>query len=139
MDIIFNKAKNLDWLSEFYYSRNYQDVIFENDDVFYIMNDNQTAPVAVVCISYAETFPTLHGMEVTSEHQGKGLGTKLLLKIVEFMEDERVFCIPYNHLEDFYGQGGFVKIPINEAPSVYQDHIKNYTTKGMDVILMVKN
>ncbi len=69
----------------------------------------------------------LRTMRVRNDFQRTGVGIKIL-KAFENLLSERsifeVYCVPYAHLESFYGTIGFKDIVIEVAPGFLQDRIK---------------
>jgi predicted N-acetyltransferase YhbS len=60
----------------------------------------------------------LRGMYVHPEHIGKGIGSGLLKAIEPVLAETNSYCIPFDHLFDFYGKAGFSRIEPNDAPAV---------------------
>jgi N-acetylglutamate synthase-like GNAT family acetyltransferase len=69
---------------------------------------------------------TLRSMHIVESHQRRGLGMEILKRFKQRLEEKNIaetYCIPYAHLEDFYGQIGFKKIDIEQAPAFLQERI----------------
>jgi GNAT superfamily N-acetyltransferase len=81
----------------------------------------------------------LRGMQVAEQWRGLGLGTRLLHAVASWLDNRRCYCIPYAHLEPFYGQAGFRRIPGSAAPPFLADRTAHYTQRGLDVRIMVRS
>ena len=69
----------------------------------------------------------LRTMRIADHFQRRGLGSQILKQIKELLSERKIikiYCIPYAHLEFFYGQIGFRRISSNEAPKFLQDRLK---------------
>jgi len=76
---------------------------------------------------------TLRSMQVADNHQGQGLGRELLNRFRQRVEEKNiseVYCIPFAHLEDFYGQIGFKKVEIDQVPGFLQERILGYNERN---------
>jgi N-acetylglutamate synthase-like GNAT family acetyltransferase len=78
----------------------------------------------------------LRGMRVRDDQQRRGLGRKILLAVEEWIGDAECFCLPYTHLERFYGTMGFELVPPKELPEHLQKRMADYSDRGLSVIGM---
>ncbi|MDE2291767.1 MAG: GNAT family N-acetyltransferase [Elusimicrobia bacterium] len=76
----------------------------------------------------------LRGMQVLEEHRRQGVGTLLLRACEERLQGSVCWCVPYRHLEGFYGQAGFVVA--DGAPQGLVERLGRYDAEGLDVVLM---
>jgi GNAT superfamily N-acetyltransferase len=81
----------------------------------------------------------LRGMQVAEPWRGLGLGTRMLEAVASWLDNRRCYCIPYPHLERFYGQVGFRRIPGSAAPPFLADRTADYTQRGLDVVIMLRS
>ena len=78
---------------------------------------------------------TLRTMQVAESYQRRGLGLEILNRFRQRVEElnlTEVYCIPYTHLEDFYGNVGFKKIDVHQAPEFLQERIATFSSKYPD-------
>jgi N-acetylglutamate synthase-like GNAT family acetyltransferase len=81
----------------------------------------------------------LRGMQVGDAYQRQGVGSAMLKKISQLLEGKECYCLPLEHLEKFYGQIGFKKIDIQEAPKFLQDRANKYKNEfNYQLIIMKK-
>jgi GNAT superfamily N-acetyltransferase len=45
----------------------------------------------------------LRGMQVAEQWRGLGIGIRMLHAVVSWLDNRRCYCIPFAHLERFYG------------------------------------
>ena len=68
-------------------------------------------------------------MQVHPDFQRKGLGSVILKRFDRLLIDRgirEIFCMPYTHLEDFYGQIGFKRIVPDQAPPFLQQRLEKF-------------
>lgn len=110
------------------YARNSKTHKARDTDVFFVAFDGEKAVGCVrFCVEYGAAL--LRSMLVDEPYQRRDIGTKLLEKFEEYLNENRirsVFCIPYAHLDGFYGQIGFRPIRAAEAPNFLQDRMIEY-------------
>jgi N-acetylglutamate synthase-like GNAT family acetyltransferase len=78
---------------------------------------------------------TLRSMQVAKDHQRRGLGLEILNRFRQRIEEKNiseVYCIPYVHLEEFYGNIGFKKIEDTQAPEFLQERIAEMRQRNPD-------
>jgi len=82
----------------------------------------------------------LRGMLIAEHARRQGIGKKLLRAFDAHLKKHKIgpiFCLPYQHLESFYGGIGFHRIKSEEAPSFLRERLTLYRENEMpDVILM---
>ena len=91
--------------------------------------------IGLVRLCHEENRYILRSMEIKNEYQGQGIGTKLLLAFQTYVDQQDldpVYCLPYAHLEKFYGQIGFVKIEDQELPAFLKLRVEAYRRKRLD-------
>ncbi|WP_137936829.1 GNAT family N-acetyltransferase [Chitinivorax sp. B] len=80
----------------------------------------------------------LRGMQVLPSHQRQGIGRRLLATLVQSLDSEICYCVPYQHLLDFYAQAGFRSWPLNTAPAFLSERVARYRSEGLSVDLMAR-
>lgn len=78
---------------------------------------------------------TLRSMHIAESYQRRGLGLEILNRFRQRVEERNiteVYCIPYTHLEEFYGNIGFKKIEDTQAPEFLRERIAGYRERGPD-------
>ena len=77
--------------------------------------------VGVVRLCFEDGFVSLRSMQVRKGIQRAGHGRRILDRFADLLRDRgicEVYCMPYSHLEVFYGRIGFVKLTSEEAALV---------------------
>ena len=80
----------------------------------------------------------LRGMRVLPAHQRRGIGSALLRTVADHLGTTPCYCIPFSHLIAFYGQVGFIELPVAAAPAHLQARVVEYQARGRDVVLMLR-
>jgi GNAT superfamily N-acetyltransferase len=78
----------------------------------------------------------LRGMRVDPPFQRRGIGARILDRLVADVGDRACYCIPYTHLREFYRRAGFADLDLRSAPSFLRDRVLDYRAGRLDVILM---
>ena len=93
------------------------------------------------CVRFCneEGVSLLRTMMIESSARRMKIGSRLLLKFEEYLEEhqiKRTYCLPYSHLEKFYGQIGFKKLQGESVPDFLENRLEGYKSKGLDCICM---
>lgn len=106
-----------------------------DSDIIFICESGSTI-IGTVRIVFENGEYVLRGMQIAPEFQGRGIGSHLLSEMKPVLRDlkKTCYCVPYSHLEKFYGQIGFQKT--TEGPRFLEERVAKYNSTGMDVILM---
>lgn len=124
-------------IESFYRENEYQPAI-EPSDMFLVAEHGDTIRAALR-LSREQGCLVLRGMRVSPPFQGRGIGSLLLQFAREEIGDKVCYCIPYDHLRDFYAQIGFEQIAPDEAPEFLRERCERYRSEyGLDVLLMRK-
>lgn len=82
----------------------------------------------------------LGGMYVHPNHRGKGIARQILVSLVDLLQDETCYCIPFAHLIPFYQEFGFMPAPQGDVPAAIVDRVAFFRDVYMHpTILMVRN
>ena len=92
----------------------YEGGFSQNDQIFLAQKGEQI--VGVIKLTFKSNVFVLRGMFIKTELQGKGIGSKLLGSVNEWLGNKQAFCVPFKHLSNFYRQIGFADISDSEAP-----------------------
>ena len=71
-------------------------------------------------------------------HARKGIGKELLPAIERELCTTDSFCIPRDHLFDFYGRAGFKVVDPKSAPSFLSDRLASYVEEDFPVAIMYR-
>ncbi|MEM9916841.1 MAG: GNAT family N-acetyltransferase [Bacteroidota bacterium] len=119
----------------FYKTQNYLTSIQANDIV--LVAEKGDRFVGIVRLCPEENFLVLRGMFVDLPYyQRKGIGKQMLQSLASLFGAQEVYCLPYDHLQDFYGVIGFKKINAADAPTVMRDRLQKYSKRFDGLILM---
>jgi len=136
LSIDCDRAANLDWLSEFYRQCGYGGKVQPEDRVFFAVDNNQIQ--GVVRLAQEKGACILRGMQVVRNQQQRGIGKRLLAILTQTLDGKECFCLPYTHLEQFYGQAGFITVADAELPGFLRERKQGYLHREMDVIAMAR-
>lgn len=108
------------------------------DDIFFLAMMDETL---IGCVRYCieNNTPMLRTMRVDTNHQRRGVGLALLASFAAYLDDRNirnVFCLPYSHLEAFYGRIGFGRVHQNSAPRFLQERLRGYDPTGTHYLCM---
>lgn len=84
-----------------------------------------TEIVGAVRLAREEGTQVLRGMQVDPRVQGQGVGTELL-RLLNPLFGGKCFCIPYGHLQNFYGGVGFRPARADETPQFLVGRLAEY-------------
>jgi N-acetylglutamate synthase-like GNAT family acetyltransferase len=131
------KAESAKWLTEFYEEAGYNNKVLEDDIVYYA--EENSVKLGVVRIAREHNVLVLRGMQVLARFQGQGIGTKLLEHLELTFGLEAVFCIPHDHLTEFYGKIGFHTVEPTEAPAFLAERLNSYIARNSKVLIMKRD
>ena len=89
-----------------------------------------------VRIESADGVQVLRGMYMHPDYVRQGIGRQLLQAIEPSLSQTNAFCIPRDHLYDFYGRVGFKVIDPSKAPDFLAERLANYIDEGLPVAIM---
>lgn len=99
--------------------------------------------IGAVRLCFEQGHFVLRTMQIHPDFQKKGIGQKLLYEFDHLLQKKKIqsiFCMPFTHLEKFYGTIGFRKIQTSEAPLFLQQRLSDMLNRepGHHGILMLK-
>lgn len=92
--------------------------------------------VAAVRLCAESGVIVLRGMQVDSSFQRRGIGRALLDQCVPFLDRGPAYCVPYEHLTDFYGQVGFIVTPPELLPAFLAERLAGYVATSRRTLAM---
>lgn len=95
-------------------------------------------PVGIVRIATEFGVLVLRGMRIAEPWQRRGLGTRMLHVVAEWLDAQPCYCVPYAHLVGFYSQIGFAETAQETAPPFLAARLTDYKHQGLDVTLMAR-
>jgi predicted N-acetyltransferase YhbS len=134
MKIELAETADLACVQSFYLRAGYSGGASPGDTVLMARTDQSI--VAAVRLCAEDNTLVLRGMYVAVEMQGLGIGTRLLEATSAAVGSRECWCIPYNHLMDFYSRIGFRVCESEAIPLFLAERWKRYTASGRDVVVM---
>jgi GNAT superfamily N-acetyltransferase len=123
-------------VNAFYQLTTYKRPVSGSDRVF-VAEDNDII-YGAVRIESSSGVQVLRGMYMHPDHVRKGIGQQLLKAIEPVLSKTDSFCIPRDHLFDFYGRAGFQVIEPNDAPPFLNERLAGYIKEGLPVAIMYR-
>jgi N-acetylglutamate synthase-like GNAT family acetyltransferase len=122
-----------------FYSKNDSQGKARADDIFFLALRKDSEIVGCVRFCVEENTPLLRTMMIDPNYRRQKIGLKLLNHFENYLVQNKIqntFCIPYSHLENFYGQIGFNKVSDDQMPSFLFERINSYRLKGKSFFCM---
>ena len=137
--VTIRQAGQGDWsrIRDFYERTQYSSPLHASDRI--LLAETDSGIVGAVRLCYEGGVHVLRGMRVLERMRHRGIGTELLHATEGIFLDAVCYCIPYDHLEDFYGRAGFRKLPIADAPAFLRERWHEYRSRDLKVILMKRS
>lgn len=121
-----------------FYKKNGSKATAREKDLFFIAYSAQEIKGCVrFCIE--EDTPMLRTMHVDSTCRHLGIGRRLLEAFSNYLDNNKVhnvFCLPYLHLEKFYGLINFKIVEATEAPKFLVNRAAEYAQNGTHTLFM---
>jgi len=139
MNIRWAKVEEYAAVADHYAECGYRGGLNAEDSVLIALTGDQIIGAVRLCREHGAKL--LRGMYIKQAFRGKGIGLSMLLYLKAQGDLEGCYCLPYGHLDRFYGKIGFEQIPIAEAPGFLVERLTQYRNNGSrDIILMqIKN
>jgi GNAT superfamily N-acetyltransferase len=109
----------------------------EDEDIIVIAIDEKL--IGAVRICSGDGIQVLRGMQIKSAWQKKGIGSSMLKFLVDNVDMNGCYCLPYKHLKSFYASIGFEEIAPQDAPVFLVERLEKYLSSGQDVVIMMVN
>jgi len=104
-------------------------------DIIYIATLEHAIVGALRLCPYDKNW-LLRSMCIKEEHRHKGIGLMLLKFIRNELQSKQCYCFPYDYLENFYHQAGFVRIDPPQAETNIVERYNSYISKGKKILIM---
>ncbi len=104
------------------------------DDLVVITMENKI--IGAVRITTEYNVKVLRGMQIATDWQREGVGSKMLQFLDEHLDLTGCYCLLYRHLAKFYGLIGFKEIDAINAPLFLAERLKAYNDRRLDTIIM---
>ena len=123
-----------------FYSREGNGIDIREHDLFFV---GCIGEQLVGCVRFCmeNGYAMLRTMRIAKTHQRCGYGLKLLKYFESYLQKNEIaeaFCIPYAHLERFYGAIGFTTIEDGLAPLFLRERLKIYREKPEKFLCMCR-
>lgn len=113
-----------------------------NDENTILVAKSGDEVVGIVRLCLENECHVLRTMQVHPNYQRQGIGLKMIDRYKLLLEDRKidtVYCMPYAHLERFYGMIGFKKIIESSAPQFLQERvIATRLKKPNEAVILMK-
>ena len=109
----------------------------EDEDIIVIAIDKELIGAVRICSECG--IQVLRGMQIKPAWQKKGLGSSMLKFLVDNVDMNGCYCLPYKHLKSFYASIGFEENAPENAPVFLAERLEKYLSSGMEVIIMMVN
>ncbi len=111
-----------------------------SSDLFFVaITENKIIGACRFCIE--ENTPLLRSMIIHEPLRSQKIGTLILESFAQYLDQNNfrsTYCIPYDHLEKFYGSIGFKIVPETDCPVFLQERIKDYRTRTTDSFMIMR-
>ena len=134
MTIRQTRPDELEKILKFYKACRYSGGVTLEDLIVCAEKDKKIIAVVRLC-NENQTF-VLRGMKVDKKFQRQGIGKALLIQLGKIIGHQTCFCIPYEHLENFYSTIGFKKIEAKKIPKHLLKRLERYKLKDPNMIIM---
>lgn len=124
-------------IDEFYKKNGSKGTARKGDLFFVAYSDNKMVGCVRYCIE--EGTSMLRTMYVDSSCRQQGVGRTLLEAFANYLDKNKirnVFCLPYTHLENFYGMINFKVVVAEEVPQFLIDRSTTYSKSGTNSLYM---
>lgn len=101
--------------------------------------ENTIVGVCRFCVE--ENTPLLRSMVVHAPLRSQKIGVKILEDFALYLDKNSIgptYCIPYGHLEKFYGLIGFKIIKEEDGPDFLQKRVQEYREKSSDTFMIMR-
>lgn len=110
-----------------------------SDLFFAAFMENSIVGVCRFCVE--EDTPLLRSMIIHEPLRSQKIGSKILESFAQYLDHNNfrsTYCIPYDHLGNFYGRIGFKIINEEDSPVFLQERIQEYRKKSSDSFMIMR-
>ncbi len=136
MEIIEADDYYRDILNKFYCEQGYHSGWSHTERAFIAINNNDI--IGSVKVEVRDGVSILRGMYIIKEYQGKALGTSFIKFIEPILNETVSYCMPFMHLNEFYGQIDFKPINPTCLPTFLAQRYQSYKDRGYQIIAMCR-
>ncbi|OFZ29214.1 MAG: hypothetical protein A2622_14335 [Bdellovibrionales bacterium RIFCSPHIGHO2_01_FULL_40_29] len=111
----------------------------KSDLFFAAFIENTIVGVCRFCIE--ENTPLLRSMIIHAPLRSQKIGAKILENFAQYLDKNNfrpTYCIPYDHLGNFYGLIGFKIINEEDAPAFLRERIQTYRKNTSDTFMFMR-
>ncbi len=111
----------------------------DSDLFFAAFKENTIVGVCRFCIE--EDTPLLRSMIIHAPLRSQKIGFKILESFAYYLDKNNfkpTYCVPYIHLETFYGRIGFKIIKEEDAPTFLQERVQTYRKNTTDMFMLMR-
>lgn len=97
--------------------------------------------VGVCRFCIEENTPLLRSMIIHAPLRSQKIGAKILESFVLYLDTNNfrpTYCIPYGHLENFYGRIGFKMVTEENSPAFLQKRIQDYRKNSSNTYMIMR-
>lgn len=131
------ESNEINLVSAHYQKTGYSQQVNQEDIIIAAFKSNEMIGAVRLCPQ--GDYLVLRGMQVIKEYQRQKVGTALLYKCADIIQNTACYCLPYKHLVNFYQQAQFYEIDSKYAPTHLQERLDNYSSLGLNVTIMCRN
>ena len=118
-------SAELELVRAFYLASGHSGVLGPGDRVLIAEAGGEIVAAVRLCVE--DGVQVLRTTRVRPDFQRRGIGRLLLRRFVTMLDEGRdCFCIPYAHLEGFYGEVGFAAVPPDALPPHLATRLAQY-------------
>ncbi|WP_413700651.1 GNAT family N-acetyltransferase [Psychromonas sp. KJ10-10] len=117
-----------------FYKRVYKKGIADKSEAVFVLKNSQ----GIICSAKLKQLDNqllLTGVACDPEYQQQGHASKLVTTLLN-KQNQKIYCFPYPHLEQFYLRLGFTPLLPDDAPSIIQQRFLHYQ-QHQKLLLMV--
>ena len=134
LEIQIHRGDTVKELVDAFYKKNGHQGQARPDDLFFLAFRNSEI---MGCVRFCEEEGTamLRTMMIDEPSRRQKIGHQLLLNFEHYLTENKIkntYCIPYSHLEDFYGLIGFNRVSDLDLPVFLQQRIADYRAKAIE-------
>jgi pimeloyl-ACP methyl ester carboxylesterase/N-acetylglutamate synthase-like GNAT family acetyltransferase len=118
----------------FYQAAGYAGSIGPDDRVLVAVREGEILGAVRLCRE--QGVQVLRTMRVRPDAQRRGLGRTMLRRFVTLLAEPECYCLPYAHLEAFYGEIGFERVAPAALPPHLAERLAGYQRDRPHVIAM---